>query len=171
MASALRTTPFFCRRYATYLCEAPCGTSTNKPSGANPWYGLVKPYQIHAAAPPAISTITSNSVSKYFNSASLIHFLIRSGLSGRVRLSIQVLLQNDDSRHGVHGHFVLRILRFLAAAQFFVADESSLNFFQQTLGFPTRQPLVHHFHRHADLLPQALRKALRFFGHFAPRAI
>src|SRR5258707_15865670 len=74
-ASALRITPFFCKRYATYRCEAPCGTSTKTPPGAKPWYGFVMPYQIHAAAPPATSTITSNSAKKYFNAASPVHFL------------------------------------------------------------------------------------------------
>ena len=52
-----------------------------------------------------------------------------------------------------------------------MAYKSSLNFFQQALGFPARQPFVHQLHRHAHLFPHALRKALRFFGHFAARAI
>src|SRR6267154_6796380 len=75
MVSALCTTPFFCKRYATYRCEAPCGTSTKTPPGAKPWYGFVMPYQIHAAAPPATNTTTSNSARKYFNAASPVHFL------------------------------------------------------------------------------------------------
>src|SRR6266404_4699113 len=114
--------------YATYRRDTPRGTSTKTPSFEKPWYGCVMPYHIHAAAPPAINTITSNIASKYFNSASRI--------------------------------------RFLTAGQFFLLDESSLEFFQQALGFPAGEPFVRHFHRHANLFSYPLREALRFFGHF-----
>src|SRR2546429_7667704 len=66
---------------------------------------------------------------------------------------------------------LFRSLRLFMAGQFFVVDESSLNFFQQALGLPAREPLVHHFHRHANLFPHALGKALRLFSHLAVRAI
>src|SRR5260370_17280034 len=55
--------------------DAQCRTSITPPSFEKPWYGCVMPYHIHAAVPPAISTISNNNVSKYFKSASPIHFL------------------------------------------------------------------------------------------------
>src|SRR6266481_618609 len=154
--------------YATYRLDTPCGTSTKTPSFAKPSYGCVMPYHIHAATPPAIKTIRRNITSKYFNSASPIH--LHDWLDG-LGLPIQVLFQNNGGRHGVHAHFGLRFLRLLAARQFFVVDESSLHFFQQTLGLPAGEPFIDHFHRHANLLPHALREALHFVGHFAARAI
>src|SRR4029077_18081104 len=119
--------------YATYRLDTPRGTSTKQPTFAKPWYGCVMPYHIHAATAPAIKTIRRNITSKYFNSPSPIHF---NCWLGELGLPIQVLFQNNGGRHGVHAHFRLHIFRFLAAGQFFLVDESSLDFFQQALGFP-----------------------------------
>ena len=98
-------------------------------------------------------------------------FPVRSGLIGRLLLAIQVLFQDYSGRYSVYAHFGLDIFRFLAAAQFFLVDESSLNFFQQAFSLPAGKSFIHHFHRHANLFPHTLREAFRLLGHFAARAI
>ena len=42
---------------------------------------------------------------------------------------------------------------------------------QRLVRFPRTQPLVHHFHRKAKRFLDARRKTLRFFRHFARRAV
>ena len=58
-----------------------------------------------------------------------------------------------------------------SATRFFGVEKSSLRLFKQAFRLPAGQPLVDHFHGHAELLLNAPGKTLGSFRHFAACAI
>ncbi|MEI4861289.1 hypothetical protein Q8G41_27250, partial [Klebsiella pneumoniae] len=77
----------------------------------------------------------------------------------QLRLPPEIFIQDDGRGYGIDGgsrrRFSLR-----PAALFRAMEKPSLHFFEQTFCFPTRQPLINHFHQHAQLFPNTLREAL-----------
>src|SRR6266566_716758 len=85
-------------------------------------------------------------IEEIFQSRLAFTFRMRiSTLFRRLRLALEIFIQDHGGGYGIHGGSFPPFSRHPAAALLGSMEKSSLRFFEQTFRFPARQPLINHF--------------------------